>query len=217
MFQLRLDRLPQRTCKVLCLGAHSDDIEIGCGGTILRLLKAYSEAEVWWVVLSASGTRRREARNCAKAFLGTASKSKVILKNFRESFFPYRGERIKEFFETIKRGFDPDVVFTHHRHDLHQDHRMVSEFTWNTFRHHLILEYEIPKYDGDLGVPNMFVPLDAITCRTKVANLLMHFQTQRARPWFTENLFLSILRLRGMECHAPARYAEAFYCRKMVL
>ncbi len=217
MFQLRLDRPSQRGCKVLCLGAHSDDIEIGCGGTILRLLNVYPEAEVKWVVFSAMGPRRREAQNSAKSFLKGAATRDVVLKSFRESFFPSREEGIKDYFESIKQSFAPDVIFTHYRHDLHQDHRVVSQLTWNTFRNHLILEYEIPKYDGDLGVPNTFVPLDVETCRAKVTNLLTHFRSQGSRQWFTEDLFLALPRLRGMECNAQARYAEAFYCRKLVL
>lgn len=217
MFQLRLDRPSQVPCKVLCMGAHSDDIEIGCGGTLLRLLAMYPNAEVWWVVFSAVGLRRREARSSAKAFLARASKSRVILKNFRESFLPFRGEEIKEFFEEIKAKFVPDVVLTHYRHDLHQDHRVVSEFTWNTFRNHLILEYEIPKYDGDLGVPNTFVSLDVEICRQKVDNLRRHFASQRSKQWFTEDLFFALLRLRGVESNSLTKYAEAFYCRKNVL
>lgn len=217
MFQFRLDRTSQEACKVLLLGAHSDDIEIGCGGTLLRLLKMYPNAEVWWVVFSATGPRLREARNSAKAFLRGATSSKVTLKSFRESFLPFRGEEIKEFFEHIKSRFSPDVVFTHYRQDLHQDHRVVSEFTWNTFRNHLILEYEIPKYDGDLGVPNTFITLDVDTCHDKVKNLFRHFVSQRDKQWFTEDLFFSLLRLRGVESNSPTKYAEAFYARKVVL
>jgi LmbE family N-acetylglucosaminyl deacetylase len=217
MFQLRLDRPSQVACKVLCLGAHSDDIEIGCGGTLLRLLTMYPNAEVWWVVFSATGVRRREARKSAQAFLARASKSKIILKSFRESFLPFRGEEIKEFFEDIKGKFSPDIVLTHYRHDLHQDHRVVSDFSWNTFRNHLILEYEIPKYDGDLGIPNTFVSLDAETCRVKINNLRTYFESQQNKQWFTEDLFFGLLRLRGVESNSSAKYAEAFYCRKRVL
>lgn len=217
MFQLNLANPSQRGCKILCLGAHSDDIEIGCGGTILRLLEAYPEADVRWVVFSATKQRRREAQKSAKAFLKVAKKSTVVLKSFRESFFPSREEGIKDFFESIKSSFAPDVVFTHYRHDLHQDHRVISQLTWNTFRNHLVLEYEIPKYDGDLGVPNTFVPLDGDVCQTKVRYLLTHFESQQGRQWFTEDLFLSLLRLRGMECNSSSRYAEAFYSRKLVL
>ena len=217
MFQLRLDRRSKEPCKVLCLGAHSDDIEIGCGGTILRLLQVYPQAEVWWVVFSAMGPRRREAQNSAKDFLEGAAKRTVIVKNFRESYLPFHGEKVKDFFESIKSRVSPDIVFTHYRHDLHQDHRVISEFTWNTFRNHLILEYEIPKYDGDLGVPNTFVPLEQTTCRSKVNSLLTHFHSQQGKPWFSKDLFLSLMRLRGMECNASSRYAEAFYTRKVVL
>lgn len=216
MFQLRLDRTSSEPCTILCLGAHSDDIEIGCGGTMLRLLECYPKAEVWWVVLTAVGTRRREAQASAKAFLRGCRKSRVLLKPFRESFLPYRGEQVKGFFEQLKRQCTPDVIFTHYRHDLHQDHRVISECTWNTFRNHLIFEYEIPKYDGDLGVPNAFVTLDAATCQKKVDYLFRHFATQRNKQWFSEDLFLSLLRLRGVEANAPAKYAEAFYCRKSV-
>jgi len=217
MFQLRLDHSSQVACRVLCLGAHSDDIEIGCGGTLLRVLATYPNAEGWWVVFSATGVRRREARNSARAFLKGAFKSKIILKNFRESFLPFRGEKVKEFFEEIKREVSPDVVFTHYRHDLHQDHRIISDFTWNTFRNHLVLEYEIPKYDGDLGVPNTFVTLSQKMCRDKVGHLRRNFVSQRNKQWFTEDLFFALLRLRGVEANSPSRYAEAFYSRKAVL
>lgn len=217
MFKLQLDRPSQTACKILCLGAHSDDIEIGCGGTLLRLLAMYPNAEVWWVVFSAVGVRRREARKSAQAFLRMASKSQIILKSFRESFLPFRGEEIKDFFEEIKQRVAPDVVFTHYRHDLHQDHRVVSEFTWNTFRNHLILEYEIPKYDGDLGVPNMFVSLSQDICQDKVKNLMRSFASQGGKQWFTEDLFFALLRLRGVESNSPTKFAEAFYARKLVL
>ena len=217
MFQLRLDAQSQASCKILCLGAHADDIEIGCGGTILRLLRAYSKAEFYWVVFSAAGVRRREARNSAASFLAACGNKTVVVKNFRESFFPYRGEAIKECFEEIKDKFTPELILTHYRHDLHQDHRIISDFTWNTFRKHLILEYEIPKYDGDLGVPNTFVSLDAEMCREKVENLCRHFPSQKNKQWFTEDLFLSMLRLRGVEANSATQYAEAFHCRKHVL
>ena len=146
--------------RVLCLGAHSDDIEIGCGGTILRLQDEHQDLEVLWVVFSAEPPRDREARRSAREFLTGARKPRIQLKKFRTSFFPYQGRAIKEFFETIKARFTPDLIFTHYRDDRHQDHRVLSDLAWNTFRNHLILEYEIPKYDGDLGIPNTFVPLD---------------------------------------------------------
>jgi len=202
---------------VLCLGAHSDDIEIGCGGTILRLLRACGECDVTWVVFSAKAQRRREAVSSAKRFLKGARTSTVITKSFRESFFPYRGEAIKSCFEELKLRLQPDLIFTHYRHDLHQDHRVICELTWNTFRNHQILEYEIPKYDGDIGQPNVYVPLTQTMCDNKVRYLMDGFSTQRSRQWFTEDTFYALLRLRGIESNAPEKYAEAFYGRKIVL
>ncbi|MFO0706490.1 MAG: PIG-L deacetylase family protein [Nitrospira sp.] len=217
MFQFRLDRRTTEPCTILCLGAHSDDIEIGCGGTLLRLLSIYPNAQVWWVVFTAAGVRRREARASAVGMLRGSKQPRIVLKAFRESFLPYHGEQVKGFFEELKRRCSPDLIFTHYRHDLHQDHRVISEFTWNTFRNHLILEYEIPKYDGDLGVPNTFVALDAETCRRKVDHLFSHFATQRNKQWFSEDLFYALMRLRGVEANASSKYAEAFYSRKLVL
>ena len=202
---------------LLCLGAHSDDIEIGCGGTILRLLRACGECDVTWVVFSAKAQRRREAVSSAKRFLKGARTSTVITKSFRESFFPYRGEAIKLCFEELKLRLQPDLIFTHYRHDLHQDHRVICELTWNTFRNHQILEYEIPKYDGDIGQPNVYVPLTQTMCDNKVRYLMDGFSTQRSRQWFTEDTFYALLRLRGIESNAPEKYAEAFYGRKIVL
>ena len=203
--------------RILCIGAHSDDIEIGCGGTVLRLISEYAETGVRWVVLGASGERDRAAAMSAESFLEHAHQRDITIKSFKASFFPYRGEEIKEFFETLKAEQSPDVVFTHYRNDLHQDHRVVSELTWNTFRNHLLLEYEVPKYDGDMGTPNLFVHLDEAICEKKVRLLMAHFQTQRGKDWFTPDLFRSLLRLRGMESRAPGKYAEGFHCRKIVL
>lgn len=202
---------------ILCLGSHCDDIEIGCGGTMLRLLERYPRANVHWVVFSSDKNRAVEARRAASAFLAGAKSKMVLIKNYRDAFFPALGERIKEDFEKIKREFQPDVIFTHYRHDLHQDHRTICELTWNTFRNHLVLEYEIPKYDGDLGAPNAFVPLEESICRKKIRAILDNFVSQRGKHWFEEQTFLSLLRLRGLECASPTRYAEAFYCRKLVL
>jgi len=203
--------------RVLCLGAHSDDIEIGCGGTILRLLSAYDDLEFHWVVFGSSGQRDDEAVASANKFLEGASKKKIIVNNFRNSFFPYIGEDIKNYFEEIKKEVSPDIIFTHYRHDLHQDHRLISDLTWNTYRGPLILEYEIIKYDGDLGKPNFFVHLDEAICEKKIGFLMDSFNTQRAKDWFTPDAFKSILRIRGIESKAPSNYAEGFYCRKMVL
>jgi len=203
--------------KALLLGAHSDDIELGCGGTILSLLEQGQELEVWWVVFAASSARRLEAERSAKMFLRGAVIKEIVVRDFKESFFPYIGLEIKACFEELKRTISPDVVFTHFRDDLHQDHRLISELTWNTFRDHLILEYEIIKYDGGLGSPNLFVHLSEEVCARKMKYLTENFQSQRSHQWFTEETFRAILRLRGVESNAPEKYAEAFYCRKIVL
>lgn len=209
---LRFDRLE----KVLFVGAHSDDIEIGCGGTVQKLVAENPELEILWVVFSAEGVRRQEAERSAAAFLAGARRAKVVVHDFRGSYFPYQGEEIKTCFETLK-PFRPDLVFTHYRQDLHQDHRVLSELAWNTFRSHAILEYEIPKYDGDLGIPNVFVPLDEARCRRKAALVMEHFPSQAGKQWFSEDLFMALPRIRGMECDAPTRFAEAFYGRKLTL
>jgi LmbE family N-acetylglucosaminyl deacetylase len=213
----RLPLVPDRGSpfKVLCLGAHSDDIEIGCGGTILQLIRRHPDVEFYWVVFSSNREREREARKSAALFLKGGKRHTVLVKNFRESFFPYVGAKIKDFFEELK-AFSPDLIFTHYRSDLHQDHRVINELTWNAFRSHLIWEYEIPKYDGDLGSPNCFVPLDAETCEKKVKYITEVFKTQSTKQWLTPDTFQAIMRLRGVESNAPDRFAEAFYCRKIV-
>ena len=202
--------------RVLAICAHPDDIEIGCAGTLLKLMEQRSVSEVCWVVLSGKGARADEARESAEALLDGVG-SKVIVKDFPDGFFPYQGERIKDFFEELKAELSPDVVFTHQRADLHQDHRVSCELTWNTFRDHLILEYEVPKYDGDMSAPNAFVPLEEHILQRKIDHLLQYFGSQRSKRWFQEDLFASLLRLRGMECNSPTSYAEAFFCRKAVL
>lgn len=201
--------------RVLCVGAHSDDIEIGCGGTVLSLLESYENVAVRWVVFSASEVRAREARDSAEVFLARARAKEIVVKGHRDGFFPFMGAQIKDEFEALK-SFDPDLVLTHYRDDRHQDHRLISDLTWNTFRNHMILEYEIPKFDGDLGCPNFFVPLEESICATKVRNLIESFKSQGQKQWFDEQTFLAILRLRGMEANSPTRFAEAFYCRKAV-
>jgi LmbE family N-acetylglucosaminyl deacetylase len=199
----------------LCLGAHSDDIEIGCGGLILMLL-AQREVEVDWIVFSAPGDREREARHGARLFLRQAVTARVHTHRFRDGFFPYDSS-IKEIFESLKGTTRPDVVLTHFRNDRHQDHRLLSDLAWNTFRDHLILEYEIPKFDGDLGAPNCFIPLDRATARRKARFLHSAFGTQRDKHWFSDETFLGLMRLRGMECRSPGGYAEAFYSRKTIV
>lgn len=217
MIKFNFSKDKDSTLKILCLGAHSDDIEIGCGGTILRLLEEVEKVEVKWVVFSAVGQRAEEVNKSAKLFLAHASKKNVVVKHFRESFFPYIGSEIKDYFEEIKGKIKPDIIFTHYRYDLHQDHRLVSELTWNTFRDHFILEYEIIKYDGDLGVPNLFVHLNEQKCKKKIDIIIEAFKTQNKREWFTPDAFFSILRIRGIESKAPEKYAEAFYCRKVII
>lgn len=202
---------------ILCIGAHADDIEIGCGGAILKLLAEHPLAKVVWVVLSADDQRELEARHSAELFLAEAAQSQIIVKRFRDAFFPYDGGEIKEYFRDLQRQVSPDVIFTHRRDDLHQDHRLVAELTWNTFRNHLILEYEIPKYEGDLGAPNVFFSLDKSRCARKVETIYQRFASQQSRSWFTEETFWSLLRIRGIECASPSGYAEAMHCRKLVL
>lgn len=216
MLKITFEKRIGTSFRILCIGAHSDDIEIGCGGTILKLLEELPDAEVWWIVLGAVGKRRIEATESAKIFLTNAKHKNVVLKEFRDGFFPYIGADIKFFFEELKRQYSPDIIFTHSRHDLHQDHRVTSDLTWNTFRDHLILEYEIPKYDGDIGTPNYFIQLSETLCNRKVEGLMTCFGSQREKKWFADDTFISLMRLRGMESNAPERYAEAFYCRKIV-
>jgi LmbE family N-acetylglucosaminyl deacetylase len=216
MMDFALGRRDGAPLRVLCLGSHSDDLEIGCGGTLMKLIAAYSAVRVNWIVFSGSEQRAEEARASAARFLDGAAEQHVEMKGFRDGFFPYVGYEVKQAFEELKHRCSPDVIFTHYRDDRHQDHRLISDLTWNTFRDHLILEYEIPKYDGDLGSPNVFVHLDEPTCRRKVRGIIDAFQTQRNRHWFTEDTFMSLLRLRGIESAAPEGYAEGFFCRKAV-
>jgi LmbE family N-acetylglucosaminyl deacetylase len=217
MISLRPQPNNPEVLTVLCLGSHSDDIEIGCGGTILRLREQYPHCMFHWVVFSAAGVRRDEAQRAAKLFVDPSHLKTPVLHAFPDGFLPFVGADVKKVFEELKREISPDLIFTHYGKDAHQDHRLISELTWNTFRDHFILEYEIPKYDGDMGRPNTFVPLDSDLSEQKVRHLLEAFQSQRGKRWFQRETFFSLLRLRGMECNAPSGYAEAFYCRKMVL
>ena len=213
---LRLTEPGQRLT-VLCLGAHSDDIEIGAGGTILQWMSAGAKLDVTWCVLSGTGPREAEARGSATDFLAGADRARIEVHQFRDGFFPAEGAEIKGWFEGLKGRIEPDVILTHHSDDAHQDHREVNRLTWNTFRDHTILEYEIPKWDGDLGRPNVYVPLDEATMARKVELLIRHFGTQRSKHWFDAETFRGLARLRAMECRAPGRYAEAFHARKLAL
>ncbi len=216
MLYLSLMRREDQLLRVLCLGSHSDDLEIGCGGTVLKLTGTNKNVEFCWIVFSATGERKKEALRGADFFLKSAKGKEVNIKAFRESFFPSEFAKIKETFEDLKQKFQPDLIFTHYRNDLHQDHRTISDLTWNTFRNHLILEYEVPKYDGDLGSPNLFVHLDEQVRKLKTQFILDNFKTQRQKHWFTKDTFLSLMRLRGVES-GESRYAEAFYSRKLVI
>jgi LmbE family N-acetylglucosaminyl deacetylase len=217
MLPVRLGPESDGPLRVLALGAHADDVEIGCGGTILRLISEHRGLAVDWVVLSGDADRGTEAADSAAAFLDGAAEQRVAVERFRDGFLPYDGAAVKERFERLKSEVVPDVIFTHRLEDRHQDHRLVAELTWKTFRDHLILEYEIPKYEGDLGHPNLFVPLAAELCERKVELLRKGFPSQAGRYWFTDDTFWAQLRLRGLESRSPSRYAEAFHARKLVL
>jgi LmbE family N-acetylglucosaminyl deacetylase len=214
MLGLSLEALARPVERVLAIGCHADDIEIGCGGTLIALSRARPGLALTWVVLAAPGDRAAEARASAHAFLADSGASDVRIHEFRDSFLPYVGGDVKEVFEGLK-DVRPDLVFTHTRQDLHQDHRLACELTWNTFRDHLILEYEIPKYDGDLGSPNVFVPLEESLVEEKLRILRDHYASQHSKHWFDDELFRGLMRLRGME--SASRYAEAFTCRKLTL
>ena len=201
---------------ILCLGAHSDDIELGCGGTLLHFKSTFARVKFHWVVFCATGLRRQEAAKAAELFTA-GCETEIVLRDYRDSFLPYGGGEIKDFFEQIKGQVNPDLIFTHWRGDAHQDHRLLSELTWNTFRNHLILEYEIPKYDGDMGQPNLFVPLEAPFYERKIDYLFTAFESQRSRRWFDRETFLGLMRIRGMESNSPSGYAEAFHARKVMV
>ena len=215
MIGLQLPKINNDVVQVLCLGAHSDDIEIGCGGTLLWLKTLYPNLKFHWVVFSAVGARGQEAAKAAELFTSGCDKQ-VVLKQFRDGFLPYNGAQVKDLFEEMKSQANPDLIFTQWGGDAHQDHRLLSELTWNTFRNHLILEYEIPKYDGDMGRPNFFVPLEAPLCEQKIENLFTAFDSQSGKKWFDRETFRGLMRLRGMECNSPSGYAEAFHARKVI-
>lgn len=217
MLPLALRHRSAAPLSILCLGAHADDIEIGCGGTLLALLRHYPRVHLRWVVFSASAKRAEEARASARTFLALAEGGEVKTHDIRDGFFPAEFARLKELFEDLKLDFAPDLVFTHFRGDAHQDHRTVAELTLSTFRDHLVLEYEVPKYDPDLGNPNIFVPLRSEHAEAKVAGLMRHFATQTSRRWFQAEVFYSLMRLRGIQAAAASGLAEGFYGPKLAL
>jgi LmbE family N-acetylglucosaminyl deacetylase len=217
MQRLNLDRPAGESLRILCLGAHADDIEIGAGGAVLSLLERYPGASVQWVVFSASSQRAEEADASAAAFLTGAGQSRVLVHQFQDAFFPDNFRSLKQSFEDLKRGFIPDVIFSHHACDAHQDHRVIAELTWNTFRDHLVLGYEILKYDPDLGNPNVFIALDERIAELKIAYLMRYFASQRTRRWFVPGTFEAIMRVRGVQGAAVSGLAEGFHAPKLCL
>jgi LmbE family N-acetylglucosaminyl deacetylase len=213
----RIELLPKAAgpTRILALGAHCDDIEIGCGGTMLRLAAERPDLDVLWVVFGSTPERAAEARASAADFLGGFSRWRLLVHEFRDGYLPYDGAAVKDAFEALKKDYTPDIIFTHHRDDRHQDHRLVSELTWNTWRNQLVLEYEVPKYDGDFGSPSVFAPLTAAVIDRKIDLVLAHFQTQSTKHWLDRDLLRAVARIRGMECVAPEQVAEAFYARKI--
>lgn len=199
--------------KILCLGAHCDDIEIGAGGTLLKLFDEYDVDEVSWVVFSSNEIRKREAILSAEKYLSNIANKQILVKDFRDGYLPFHAIEVKEFFEELKKEHSPDLIFTHYRNDRHQDHRLISDLTWNTWRNHLIFEYEIPKYDGDLGNPNFYVRLEEKYINKR--NQLLHeaFVSQSNKHWFDDATFKALARIRGME--SATMFAEAFYTRKL--
>jgi LmbE family N-acetylglucosaminyl deacetylase len=217
MLKLRLQPEIRAPLHVLCIGAHSDDLELGCGGTILTWLKSMPRVSVTWVVLSGDTQRQDEARRSATALLKQAHSSTIVLGEFRDGYLPAQYADVKDFFETLKKTVNPDVVLTHWLEDRHQDHRLVAELTWNTWRNHVVLEYEIPKYEGDLKPTNLYVEIPAALAKRKVTHLQRHFASQRSKGWFEADNFLAIMRLRGLEIRSGSGYAEAFHARKLVV
>lgn len=217
MLELKLAAAQRRATHILCLGAHCDDIEIGCGGTLLKWLSRGGAWDVTWVVFSASEQRERELHKSAARFLRRAARSRVITHQFRESFFPASYAAIKDACESLQQLAAPDIIFTHHSADLHQDHRLLGELTWNTFRHHLVLEYEIPKYEGGLSTPNAYVALTRAQAAAKTRALLACYASQRVRPWFRAEIFEALMRLRAVEAGCGGGWAEGFHSRKITL
>jgi LmbE family N-acetylglucosaminyl deacetylase len=207
----------RRRLQILCIGAHCDDIDIGCGGTLLALLERNPGARVTWVVMGSTPVRARELRASARRFLRRAGKAQVLVHQFRDGFFPAQYAAVKEAFESLKRLPDPDLIFSHHRADLHQDHRVIAELTWNTFRNHLILEYEIPKYEGDLTTPSAYAGLTRAQVERKISILCSCYRTQRSKRWFSDETFRALMRLRGIESGSESGWAEGFHVRKFLL
>lgn len=215
MNKIKLFNEVQGVKNILCLGAHCDDIEIGCGGTLLRVQEEHPQVKFHWVIFSSNEQRKAEAEACSREFIKNNSSLDLTVLTCRESYFPFIAVEIKERFDQLKQQFSPDLIFTHYHQDAHQDHRLISELTWNTYRNHLILEYMIPKYEGEPGYPNFFVTLSSEMVERKVNSVFNNYSSQQEKHWFTKETFLATMRLRGIESLAPSGYAEGFYARKM--
>lgn len=216
MLNFQLSNEPGERLKILCLGAHCDDIEIGCGATLMRLLDEHPNAEVLWVVFSSNETREIEARKSAEIYLKNHKNFKIEINQFRNGFFPYIAQDIKEYFEQLKQSFDPDLIFSHYLLDRHQDHRTIAELTWNTFRNHTILQYEILKYEGDLKTPNFYSIINSGYLEKKVNLLLSCFISESDKHWFTKESFMALMRIRGVESGGVTGYAEGFHADKII-
>lgn len=212
---LSVDFGKNKKLDILSLGAHCDDIEIGCGGTLLRLINEDRVQHVKWIVFTSTEERKKEAIASAEHFLKNVNSKEIIVLDFKDTVLADSKQEVKLYLQSVKSGFFPDLIFTHHRNDLHQDHKLLSELTWNIFRNHLILEYEIPKYDGDLGHPNFFITLDEHLVSQKIEALLQYYESQKEKHWFDKETFVSLLRVRGLEIASPTRYAEAFHVKKV--
>lgn len=206
--------ITDRPMRVLCLGAHSDDIEIGAGATLLKWGASPEGLDLSWVVFSAVGVRAEEAREGARRFGCARGPS---LHEIPDSRFPLHLDQLKDLFVGLGSALEPDVILTHSEHDRHQDHAVINRLTWQTFRDHLILEYETPKFDGDLVTPNVYVTVDHETAQAKATGLAQSFASQRGKPWFSEDTFTGLMRIRGIECRASTGFAEGFHVRKLVL
>jgi len=217
MIKLQLPVHKDKGLEILCLGAHCDDIEIGCGGSILMLLQQYKINKLSWVVFCSNEERKKEAETSAGKFLDGVENVNIKILSYRDGFLPDAWRKVKEEFELIKREVNPDLTFTHRLEDRHQDHRIVSDLTWNTFRNHMMLEYEIPKYDGDLTTPNLYVEVDRVTANQKNRIILESFQSQQNKHWLDDELLNGLMRVRGVESVSETGFAEGFHVRKMVL
>jgi LmbE family N-acetylglucosaminyl deacetylase len=216
LLALTLDTPPRSTLEVLCIGAHCDDIEIGCGGTVLAIQRRYPRCKVHFLVLTSTAARRAEAAASAKALVKASARGQVRICELPDGLLPAHLVAVKAEFERMKKAIDPDLVLTHHALDRHQDHSLISHVTWQTFRDHMIWEYEIPKFDGDLSTPNMYVPLPSALAARKIALVMRAFPSQNSKPWFKAENLEATMRLRGLESRAPSGYAEAFHCRKLL-